>query len=91
MVCRLEIEEEDTWTQQGKSYEQWLCHLGDVLLDNCREPLLRALRKVARKRPAMMEVVMPQLFASLAIDGSSEGLDLARPLALQVRLSCVPF
>ena len=82
-VCRSGLDEEETWSQQGKTYEQWLCHLGDVLLDHCKDPLLRALQKVARKRPAMMELVMPQLFASLAVEGSTSGC-LAQNLAPQV-------
>ena len=56
-----------------------------MLLDHCSDPLLRALQKVARKRPAMMELVMPQLFASLATEGSSDGCDLSEVLAAQVQ------
>ena len=82
--CRRSIEEEEPWLQRDKSYEQWLCRLGDALLDHCRDPLLTALQKVARKRPAMMELVMPQLFASLALEGSADGSDLAVVLAAQV-------
>ena len=54
-----------------------------MLLDHCTDPLLRALQKVARKRPAMMELVMPQLFASLAVEGSTSGC-LSQSLAAQV-------
>ena len=86
--CRRGAEEEETWTQQGRSYEQWLCHLGDVLLEHCKDPLLRALQKVARRRPAMMELVMPRLFASLAVEGSSDGCDLSESLAAQVCRPC---
>lgn len=53
-------------------------------MDHCRDPLLTALQKVARRRPAMMELLMPQLFASLALDGSADGSDLPETLAAQV-------
>ena len=87
MHCRKGFEENETCTQQGKTYEQWLCQIGDVLLDQCRDPLLLALQKVARRRPAMMELVMPQLFASLALEGVRDGCDLSEILAGQVQLS----
>ena len=82
--CRRGEEEEEAWTQQGRSYERWLCRLGDALLERCRDPQLRALQKVARRRPAMMELAMPRIFASLALEGSSDGCDLSESLAAQV-------
>lgn len=85
--CRRSLKENGIWTQQGKTYEQWLCQVGDVLLDQCKDPLLLALQKVARRRPAMMELVMPQLFASLALEGARDGCDLSEILAEQVQLS----
>lgn len=87
MHCRGAFEESETWTQQGKTYEQWLCQVGDVLLDQCKDPLLLALQKVARRRPAMMELVMPQLFASLALEGARDGCELSEILAGQVQLN----
>lgn len=84
--CRRSIEEDEPWAQQGRPYEQWLCQVGDVLLDHCKDALLVALQKVARKRPAMMELVMPQLFASLALEGTHDDADLAQVLGAQVCL-----
>lgn len=84
LPCRRRIEAEETWSQEGRPYEHWLCQLGDALLGQCRDPQLLALQKVARRRTAMMELVMLQLFASLALEGTHDDCDLSAVLATQV-------
>ncbi len=84
LSCRRGLQAEETWSQEGRPYERWLCQLGDALLGQCRDLQLLALQKVARRCTAMMELVMPQLFASLALEGTRDDSDLSALLATQV-------
>jgi hypothetical protein len=59
-----------------------------VLLHHCQSPVLRKLQKVALKKAAMAELVLPHVFADLAAHDADTTLMIA--ISEQVRVSEPP-